>query len=794
MFVLRYLSFFLSVVMFSSVLLGDESQNKREADLEVLLDRLLPSRSPATGRINAVDRTWEEWVERSGELPPDFDSMLSQSLLPDPLVLVDGDKKTPIETPEQWETQRQWIRSQIEQWVFGSMPPAPENLRVASSEETDEGDVIVRDVLLEFGPDHQAKLHLQLMIPKGEGPFPVFLTNQSRQYTFWVQSAVSRGYIACYYQATDPKYGLPDDSDSYIEIYPEYDFSALARWAWAASRAVDYLVTRPEVIHDQIGLTGHSRNGKQALLAAAFDTRIAAVAPASGLTGEVHPWRFTSDPYVVESIELLTGAQPHWFHPRLRFFAGREHKLPVDQNMLMALVAPRGLMVYSAFSEASANAFSIEQAYRSAREVYRFHEAEENVWLHLREGEHMLEVVDIENILDFFDTIFQRQDFPKAETWIVGYSFEDWKKTTGIEVDVYEFPIREKQKFETPSDLAEAGKQALEGIDWVLGEAPPVLEPLLESSFKENKPPARNPLELVFGRPEANSQWREQLAKQGMGSSGFSYGPGLNADIFYPLDENGKRVSEKLPVVIWLHPHARAVGWSAKLPWNPRRPDFIRDQRPDFADLTRRGFAVVAFDQIGYGGRTHEAPNFYKRYPNWSLMGKMVADTRSVIDAVSALEEIDASRIHLLGYSLGAQVGLFTAALDERVHELIAVSGIYPMRADFPEGETEGVRQFSHLHGLLPKLGFFEGEEARIPFDFDEILSLIAPRKVLVVAPKLDRFNPVDEVQILVENAREAYQLQGHPENLELWTPEDFNRFPAYLQKQVFEHLGETHP
>ena len=116
-------------------------------------------------------------------------------------------------------------------------------------------------------------------------------------------------------------------------------------------RAVDYLYTLPEVDKQKIGITGHSRNGKQALLAAAFDERIAAVVPSSGNTGECDPWRYTTDMFANESIEQITGAFPHWFHPRLRFFAGREHKLPVDQNMLMALVAPRGLMMYSGYAE-----------------------------------------------------------------------------------------------------------------------------------------------------------------------------------------------------------------------------------------------------------------------------------------------------------------------------------------------------------------------------------------------------------------------------------------------------------
>ena len=64
--------------------------------------------------------------------------------------------------------------------------------------------------------------------------------------------------------------------------------------------------------------------------------------PSSGNSGELDPWRYTTEPFGNESIELLAGVQSHWFNGRLRFFAGREDKLPVDQHSLMALVAPRG--------------------------------------------------------------------------------------------------------------------------------------------------------------------------------------------------------------------------------------------------------------------------------------------------------------------------------------------------------------------------------------------------------------------------------------------------------------------
>src|SRR4029079_16960043 len=249
-----------------------------------------------------------------------------------------------------------------------------------------------------FGPAQRASLRIELVIPDGVGPFSVVLTNHARNRPS-IYSAARRGSLAAISDATDPRYGNGDDSDAWIEIYPDYDWSCLGRWAWAASRTVDYLTALPEGNNEEIGLARHSRHGKQALLAAAFDERIGAVVPSSGNSGENDPWRYTTEPFMNESIELLAGVQSHWFSPRLRFFAGREDKLPVDQNSLMALVAPRGLMMYSGFAESAGNPFGFEQAYRSALQVYRFLGREQNIWLSLREGEHETTAGDVEHFI-----------------------------------------------------------------------------------------------------------------------------------------------------------------------------------------------------------------------------------------------------------------------------------------------------------------------------------------------------------------------------------------------------------
>jgi dienelactone hydrolase len=556
---------------------------------------------------------------------------------------------------------------------------------------------------------------------------------------------------------------------------------------------VDYLVTLPEVAKGQIGLTGHSRNGKQALLAAAFDERIGAVIASSGNTGEVIPWRYNTDPFAIESLELLAGAQSHWFHPRLRFFAGREHKLPVDQHHLIAMTAPRGLMMYSGYAESAANPFAFEQAYRSALKVYRLHGREENLWLHLREGEHGTQSVDIENFIDFFDSVFGRKPVPKVETWIRGYDFDAWRKQTGEQVNPSSFPARKPGDFlvDSAAQWRNRKQEIRKRIDWALGPAAPQAPFLGKTRLAGTAWSSEGWQAGLFNRPTPERHWQDRLRAAGMGSATVPFGDGEAGLLFYPVDREGKPRQGKWPVVVWLHPYAYAYGWSARSPWSPAAAGYLANQRPSFDSLVKRGIAVLAYDQIGFGTRLRDVRRFYERYPQWSLMGKMVADARAAVDALARLEEVDASRIFLMGYSLGAKVGLLAAAFDDRVKAVAAVCGFEALRLDRPEKGAEGLRHYSHLHGLIPRFGFFLGQESRLPFDYEEVLALVAPKPALIVAPTLDRYAPVDDVRRGVEASRGIYRLLGHDSALVLETPVDFNRFSRKTQERVFDWLAQ---
>ncbi len=399
--------------------------------------QLLPEDATKRGQISYLDEDFKDWLSRTGELPPDFDHMPSIPYLPNPLVIDEGGKRIPVTNWQQWQKKRQWLTKELQYYITGTFPPPPENLKARVISEQKDGQVTLRMVELSFGPGRKAKMTLELMIPPGEGPYPVFMTQWNHRD--WATIAVRRGFIGCVYAGAD----LKDDTKNYSEIWAgEYDFSRLMRRAYGASRVVDYLYTLAVVNKEQIGITGHSRNGKQSLWAAAFDKRFTAVITSSGGSGGEIPWRYSRHKYGCEDIALLTTAQPSWFNPRLRFFIGRENKLPVDQNSFMALVAPRGLMLSSSRRESDGNPWGIEQAFDSTLKVYKFLGQPDHLAIRLRDGRHGTSAKDIEDYIDFFDYVFGRSNQKPENRLFYKYSFKKWRKLSDEEIDPLNYPVK----------------------------------------------------------------------------------------------------------------------------------------------------------------------------------------------------------------------------------------------------------------------------------------------------------------------------------------------------------------
>jgi hypothetical protein len=143
------------------------------------------------------------------------------------------------------------------------------------------------------------------------------------------------------------------------------DWGALSAWAWGASRALDYFETDKAVDARKLGIEGHSRYGKAALLAAALDRRWAIVYPSCSGEGGAKPSRRNWG----ETADNIAGS--HWMAVNFRKYAGHWNDLPVDSNELIALVAPRPIFLNGGPQDQWADPHGAFLAAVAAGPVYR---------------------------------------------------------------------------------------------------------------------------------------------------------------------------------------------------------------------------------------------------------------------------------------------------------------------------------------------------------------------------------------------------------------------------------------
>jgi hypothetical protein len=312
-------------------------------------------------KILPPDPTFDKWIKDTNALPPDFNSLPRQNLMPDPLTFLDGHKVT---TAAQWPARREEISKLQQKYVWGTFPPKPKISQVNVLDEKHSDGYLVRNVSLVFGPGDKGTMRVRVYIPDGKGPFPVMISTSLQG---WASSLIRRGYIAAGYAGND---GM-DDAAALAPLYPDYDFALLPRRAWAASLVIDYLDTLPQVDSKHIAINGYSRDGKMVTIAAAMDTRIAAVVAGSTGVGGVLAWRATGERGFGEGIESTTRSFPTWFAPQLRFFTGREDRLPVDGNSLAAMIAPRSILMIFGHSDQVSSTWGNEQTYYTALKVFK---------------------------------------------------------------------------------------------------------------------------------------------------------------------------------------------------------------------------------------------------------------------------------------------------------------------------------------------------------------------------------------------------------------------------------------
>lgn len=376
---------------------------------------------------------------------------------PDPLVMFNGE---PVATRQQWFNQRRpELKSLFQHYMYGWFPPPLELRGTVTYRDSNffGGTAALKLVDLKFGPPEAPQIHLLIVAPNHHnGPLPVFLgmnfngnhtvvtdTNvplptawmpggepnvvnhhatdagRGTEIHVWeLEQSIDRGYAVATFYCGDVE---PDTTNAQGGVRETLhrasapdDWGTLAAWAWGLQRAVDYLVKDPDIDPQRIAVVGHSRLGKACILAAAFDERITLAIPLQAGCGGTAPSRG----HVGESVNRINTAFPHWFCDVFKEFNDQPERLPFDQNCLIALCAPRPVLLGAAVEDTWANPAGAFDMLRSADKVYRFVGAEGlsatampptdtlvngNLGYFIRPGKHSMTKEDWKYFLDFAD-------------------------------------------------------------------------------------------------------------------------------------------------------------------------------------------------------------------------------------------------------------------------------------------------------------------------------------------------------------------------------------------------------
>ena len=692
----------------------------------------------------------------------------SRAELPPLLELLDGRK---VKSHGEWEERREEVRSLLIKYFIGSFPveiPQIVGAKVTSENVHEDGSTR-RRIRITLATPNRVAFEMALWLPKGDGPFPLLLTAPRFYQRYWGEDALKRGYAVCLFPGVDSHHREADYSgydsiwQTFHKEYPKATWTEISTKGWLASRCIDYLLGDQSIAKidaDKIAIIGFSRYGKQAMIAGAFDERITCVVARSPGSPASSPYRFTSRNTYAEAPSDFPS---EWFLPSLRDFTGRENELPIDAHGWYALIAPRHCLIHTANNDGSEPTFAVEKAYIEGRSVYRFLGAEQNLRIDYRTGGHssgpppeQVSRADRQRNLDWVDLAFGRGltkqgEFP--EQLIHDFDWEQWRSQ------------QNEASLAISKDVP-----AIERIKWSLGQAPKTLPPVDQEEFLTDA--------------ESSLMTHDRWTPRGVRRVPIRFGHGVRGNLYF---KDG--APTPMPVVVWLHPLSYHSGYNE---------GYGVEGTTVYQRLAENGFAVIAYDQCGFGLRLLEGRDFYKNHPRWSKLGRMVMDAQAAVSfavegrgaAKSAIPEFDTKRVFLLGYSSGVLTTMYAGALDDRVAGVACFSGWTPLRNAGNARATGGNRRLWELHALQPLLGLFDGRESEIPFDYDDVLGLVLPKPCLVVTPKRDRFADFNAVAEVIDRVRSARPRIAKG-SLAWLAPDDTNRFQAD-QHQEFINWTKT--
>ena len=354
---------------------------------------------------------------------PSVEKLPIQTGMPDPFLKPDG---TRVSSVQEWPAQREYLKSMLANYLYGTMPPRPKEFEVKLVKQGTAFDG--KAVQSEYGitlkrNGKSLTFHFEVIRPVEKKRVPGIIKNCRIFFEYDGENkkggatanydkaaalkAVSRGYLLCKFKREE----LVRDNrgvgrTGIFELYPEYDWGVIAAWSWGHAVVVDALDKLELLDMERIVVTGHSRGGKTALCAGIYDERVTITAPNSSGTGGTGSLRYFQEGQKEQRISAHKGPHVHWWHPRFFEFEGKEDKLPYDAHFAKAVIAPRALFNAHAQQDYWANPYGTELTFRAADKVFQWLGAKDQQGLHWRKGGHAQNNEDWDALLQFADWKF----------------------------------------------------------------------------------------------------------------------------------------------------------------------------------------------------------------------------------------------------------------------------------------------------------------------------------------------------------------------------------------------------
>ena len=336
---------------------------------------------------------------------------------------------------EAWRNgRREEIKNILETEVYGRRPvERPPHLAFSAVEPDADalgGAAVRKRIRVEYGGRYGTNCFTFVAyIPQTMRPVPSFVLIASRpteEHLGEAAAIVQRGYAAIAFHKEEV---MPDKfhgntrgvfaafEDVEASYRPYTSWGALSAWAWAASRVLDWIETEPSLDAKHVAVIGHSRCGKTALVAAAWDERFAmACSNDSGDGGaKLHHVDLPNSEHIADSIR----SRAFWYCRRYVHWVNRDMETPFDQHWLVALIAPRLVCIGSATEDDYAGPYGEYQTARYASTAWRIFgmkgfvssgfpkpdapQQDGDISYHLRTGKHDLTVYDWNVYMDFAD-------------------------------------------------------------------------------------------------------------------------------------------------------------------------------------------------------------------------------------------------------------------------------------------------------------------------------------------------------------------------------------------------------